>query len=91
MLFSGVRSSCDMLARNCDLYLDVSASCSAFCSQRRGRHVHLLLLALDLFVLLGQQLGFLLELIVGLQPLGRQRLRLAQQLFGQRPSRRWCS
>ena len=27
-----MRSSCDMLARNCDLYLDVSASCSAFCS-----------------------------------------------------------
>ena len=25
-LFRGVRSSCDMLARNCDLYLEVSAS-----------------------------------------------------------------
>ncbi len=29
---SGVRSSCDMLARNCDLYFEVSASCSAFSS-----------------------------------------------------------
>ncbi len=31
-LFSGVRSSCDMLARNSDLYLEMSASCSAFSS-----------------------------------------------------------
>jgi hypothetical protein len=30
--FSGVRSSCDMLARNSDLYLDVRASCLAFSS-----------------------------------------------------------
>ncbi len=28
-LFSGVRSSCDMLARNCDLYCEASASCRA--------------------------------------------------------------
>ena len=32
-LFSGVRSSCDMLARNSDLYLEVSASCLAFSSR----------------------------------------------------------
>ena len=31
-LLSGVRSSCDMLARNSDLYFDVSASCLAFSS-----------------------------------------------------------
>ena len=31
-LLSGVRSSCDMLARNSDLYFDVSASCAAFSS-----------------------------------------------------------
>ena len=31
-LLSGVRSSCDMFARNSDLYLEVSASCSAFSS-----------------------------------------------------------
>ena len=28
-LFSGVRSSCDMFARNCDLYFEASASCRA--------------------------------------------------------------
>ena len=32
-LFSGVRSSCDMFARNSDLYFEVSASCSAFSSR----------------------------------------------------------
>ena len=32
MLLSGVRSSCDMLARNSDLYLDVKASSAAFSS-----------------------------------------------------------
>ena len=31
-LLRGVRSSCDMLARNSDLYLEVRASCSAFSS-----------------------------------------------------------
>ena len=31
-LLSGVRSSCDMFARNSDLYFDVSASCFAFSS-----------------------------------------------------------
>ncbi len=34
-LFSGVRSSWLILARNSDLYLDVSASCSAFSSSSR--------------------------------------------------------
>ena len=38
-LFSGVRSSWDMLARNCDLYLEVSASCSAFSSSPAGRSI----------------------------------------------------
>ena len=32
MLFSGVRSSCDMLARNSDLYRDATARSSAFAS-----------------------------------------------------------
>src|SRR2546422_7924474 len=35
MLLSGVRSSCDMLARNSDLYLEVSASSAAFSSSAR--------------------------------------------------------
>src|SRR5580700_5247808 len=34
-LFSGVRSSCDMFARNSDLYRDVSASSAAFSSSAR--------------------------------------------------------
>ncbi len=34
-LLSGVRSSCDMLARNSDLYFEVRASCSAFSSRAR--------------------------------------------------------
>ena len=34
-LLSGVRSSCDMLARNSDLYLEVVESCSAFSSSDR--------------------------------------------------------
>ena len=33
--FSGVRSSCDMFARNSDLYFDVSASSAAFSSSAR--------------------------------------------------------
>ena len=32
-LLSGVRSSCDMFARNSDLYFEVSASCLAFSSR----------------------------------------------------------
>src|SRR5204862_2352229 len=35
MLFNGVRSSCDMLARNSDLYFEVSASSVAFSSRAR--------------------------------------------------------
>ena len=35
MLLSGVRSSCDILARNSDLYLEVSASSLAFSSNAR--------------------------------------------------------
>ena len=31
--FNGVRSSCDIFARNSDLYFDVSCSCSAFSSR----------------------------------------------------------
>ena len=34
-LFSGVRNSCDMFARNSDLYLEESANCSAFSSRAR--------------------------------------------------------
>ncbi len=34
-LLSGVRNSCDILARNSDLYLEVRVSCSAFSSSER--------------------------------------------------------
>ena len=87
-LFSGVRSSCDMLARNSDLYFEVSASCLAFSSSACRACSTSRVLALDLDVLLGQQLGLLLELLVGvlqfllleLQLVG-QRLRLLQQVL----------
>ena len=46
-LLSGVRSSCDMLARNSDLYCEVSASCSAF-SSSAARQLDLAVLELDL-------------------------------------------
>jgi hypothetical protein len=77
---SGVRSSCDMFARNSDLYLEVSASCLAFLLQRLASLLHLLVLALDLVVLVGQQPGLLLQLLVGLLEL----LLLALQFLGQR-------
>src|ERR671927_264569 len=39
-LLSGVRSSCDMLARNSDLYFDDRASCSARSSSSRRARWH---------------------------------------------------
>ena len=54
---SGVRSSCDMLARNSDLYLEVSASCSAFSSRALAGLLDFVVLALDLGVLLGELAG----------------------------------
>ena len=65
-LLSGVRSSCDMLARNSDLYFEVSASCSAFSSSDDARLLDLAVLLLDLHVLLREQLGLLFQLLVGL-------------------------
>ena len=66
MLLSGVRSSCDMLARNSDLYFEVSASSVAFLFERAARLLDFLVLALHLDVPLGELLGLLLELLVGL-------------------------
>ena len=54
MLFSGVRSSCDMLARNSDLYLEVSASSAGLLLERPAGVLDLLVLALDFDVLLGE-------------------------------------
>ena len=90
-LLSGVRSSCDMFARNSDLYFEVSASCSAFSSSAWRACSTSLVLALDLRVLLGEQPRLLLELLVGLLQLLlpalqllRQRLRLLEQVLGAR-------
>ena len=62
---SGVRSSCDMFAKNCDLYFEVSASCSAFCSSALRASSISRVRLLDFFVLLGQQAGFFFQLLVG--------------------------
>ena len=89
MLFSGVRSSCDMLARNSDLYFEVSASSVAFSSTARRACSISWFLRLDLDVAVGELLRLLLELLVGLLQLallrlqlGRELLRLLQQTLG---------
>ena len=61
-LLSGVRSSCDMFARNSDLYLEISASCSAFSSSDSAGLLDLAVLDLDLRVLLVEQPRLLLQL-----------------------------
>ena len=63
---SGVRSSCDMLARNSLLYFDESASCSAFSSRIARGQLDLAVLDLDVAVLAAEQRGLLLQLLVGL-------------------------
>ena len=89
MLFSGVRNSCDMLARNSDLYFEVSASSAAFSSSARRACSISWFFALDLVVALGELLRLLLELLVGLLQFallrlqfGGELLRLLQQTLG---------
>ena len=87
MLLSGVRSSCDMLARNSDLYLEVSASSVAFSSSaRRACSISWFLRSTStlrsascsaLFELL---VGLLQLVLLGLQFAG-ELLRLLQQSF----------
>ena len=79
-LFSGVRSSCDMLAMNSDLYFDETASCPAFSSTSRFDSLDLLVLVLGLDVLLGEQPRLAAEVLVGLAQL----LLLRAELFGLR-------
>ena len=62
---SGVRSSCDMFARNSDLYFEVSASCSAFSSSATRASSTSRFLS-SMRVLLLEQLRLLLELLVRL-------------------------
>ena len=76
-LLSGVRSSCDMLARNSDLYLEVRASCLAFSSSAWRACSTSLVLAFDFLVLVGQQPGLFLQLLVGLLQLFLPALQLA--------------
>ena len=82
MLLSGVRSSCDMLARNCDLYALTVESSAAFCSSRGARVVQLGVVLLRAILALSLQLGRLLgQLLVGLPQL----LLLGLQLLVGRP------
>ena len=89
MLLSGVRSSCDMLARNSDLYFEVSASSFGLLFQRAARLLDFLVLAFHFDVLFGELLRLLRQLFVGLLQFfllrlqfGGQLLRLLQQAFG---------
>ena len=97
MLLSGVRSSCDMLARNSDLYFEVSASSVGLFLERAARLLDFLVLAFDLDVAFGELLGLLLELLVGLLQfalprlqLGGELLRLLQQRLRSASSPRCC-
>ena len=65
MLLSGVRNSCDILARNSDLYFDVRAS-SLPSLRGRGALARFLILALHFNVPLGELSGFLPELLISL-------------------------
>ena len=94
--FSGVRSSCDMFARNSDLYFELSASCSAFSSSElRAISISRFLISMSRFwrssscgLLLQLLVGLLELLLLGLERLGlllellRLRLRLLEQLLG---------
>ena len=89
MLLSGVRNSWDMLARNSDLYLEVSASSLAFSSKaRRACSISWFLRSTSTFCS-ASCWAFCAKLLVGLLQLfllrlqlGRQLLRLLQQAFG---------
>jgi hypothetical protein len=78
---SGVRSSCDMLARNSDLYFDVRAS-SAACSSRARRacSTSAFLRSTSAFCS-AEQLGLVAQLLVGLLQLALARLQLDRELL----------
>ena len=89
MLFSGVRNSWDMLARNSDLYFEVSASSAGLFFQGAAGLLDFLVLALHFDILFGQLTRLLLQLLVGLLQFALlglqfagQLLRLLQQAFG---------
>ena len=81
MLFSGVRSSCDMLARNSDLYFEVSASSVAFSSRaRRACSISWFLRSTSAFCS-ASCLGLLGELLVGQLQLALLGLQLGGELL----------
>ena len=89
MLLSGVRSSCDMLARNSDLYFEVSASSAAFSSRaRRASSISLFLRSTSAFCSASccafcASCSFdMLELALPVLELGRELLRLHEQALG---------
>ena len=78
---SGVRSSCDMLARNSDLYFEVSASSSAFSSSaRRACSTSVFLRSTSAFCS-ASSLAFLRQLLVGLLEFGLPRLQFDRELL----------
>ena len=78
---SGVRSSCDMFARNSDLYFEVSASSAAFSSSaRRACSTSLFFRSTSTFCS-ASCFAFERELLVGLLQLGLPRLQLDGQLL----------
>ena len=81
MLFSGVRSSCDMLARNSDLYFEVSASSAAFSSSARRACSISWFLRFDFDVTFGELLRLLLQLFVGLLQFALLCLQFASELL----------
>ena len=85
-LLSGVRSSWDMLARNCDLYLEASASCCARSSSScRACSISAFLVSMSRFCA-GEQCRLVLQLGVGALQLllpGLQLPRPRLQLAGQ--------
>ena len=81
MLLSGVRSSCDMLARNSDLYFEVSASSAAFSSSaRRACSISWFLRSTSTFCS-ASCCAFCAELLVGLLQLLLLRLQFAGELL----------
>ena len=82
MELSGVRNSCDMFARNSDLYFDVSANSADFFLQRMTGLFHFRVLTLDLGVLLREQPGLGAQFVVGLLEFALTGLEFDGELLG---------
>ena len=82
MLLSGVRNSCDMLARNSDLYFEVSVQLMRFVLQRETGLFDVAVAQLPSHFLHGDQTGFFLELVVGVLEPDLLVLEFAGERFG---------